>query len=80
MNRHFGWAVLVAAGVLLGGVLGTHQKTNAEDPAPAETQGQDNQIVDQLKEIKAQLKELNGMLRSGSAKVTVVINPGGEGR
>jgi len=75
MNRHFGWAMLVAAGVLLGCVLGTHQKTNAEGPAPAETQEQDNQIVDQLKEIKAQLKELNGMLRSGTAKVTVGINP-----
>ena len=39
MNRHFGWAVLVAGGVLLGGLLGTHQKTNAEDPAPARDAG-----------------------------------------
>ncbi len=76
MNRHFGWAMLVAAGVLVGCVLGTYQKTSAEDPAPAETQEQDNQIVGQLKEINAQLKELNGMFRAGTAKVVVVINPG----
>jgi hypothetical protein len=75
MDRHFGWAMLVAAGILLGWAFCTHQRTDAEPPVPA-AQEQDDQIVDQLKEINAQLKELNGMLHSGSARVTLVINPG----
>ena len=76
MDRHFGWAMLVAAGILLGWAFSTHQNSDAQAPAAADTQEQDNQIVDQLKDINAQLKELNGMLHSGAARVTLVINPG----
>jgi len=83
MNRRFGWAAVVAAGMLLGFVSSSHQKTSADPPAAAsaeaETQeaqeAQEAEAIEQLKEINAQLKEISTMLRTGSARVTVVINP-----
>ena len=75
MNRHFGWAMLVVAGVLLGCLLGIHQKTSAEAPADAAAEQRDDEIVKQLKQINLQLKELNTMFRSGTARVVEVINP-----
>ncbi|MEN6457454.1 MAG: hypothetical protein ABFC63_00860 [Thermoguttaceae bacterium] len=75
MNRHFGWALLLAVGVLFGCLLGTQQRSVAVASGP-DAQDQESQIVDQLKEIKGQLRELNGMFRSGNAKVVIVINPG----
>jgi hypothetical protein len=77
MNRRFGWALLVAAGILLGFVSSSYQRTNAGTlSAPAaDADTADADAVVQLKEIKAQLKEINTMLRTGAARVTVVINP-----
>lgn len=75
MNRHFAWALLVVAGVLFGSLLGFHQKTAAEAPEEAAAERRDDEIVAQLKRVNAQLKELNTMLRSGTAKVVPVINP-----
>ena len=34
MSRHFGWAMLIAAGMVLGGVLGSYERSHA---APGET-------------------------------------------
>jgi hypothetical protein len=76
MNRHFGWAMLVAAGVVLGAALGSYERT------PAAAQAQDAEVVDrradvveQLKDIKTQVKEINAVLHSGNLRVVVVINP-----
>ena len=76
MNRHFAWAMLVVAGVLFGCLLGDRQKTSAEAPDDTVAEGRDDEIVEQLKQINAQLKELNTMFRSGTARVVEVINPG----
>ena len=78
MNRHFGWAMLVVAGVLFGCLLSTQQKTSAEAPADAAVEQRDDEIVEQLKQINLQVKELNTMFRSGTARVVEVINPGSE--
>lgn len=75
MNRHFGWAMLVVAGVLFGCLLGIHQKTSAEAPTDAAAEQRDDEIVKQLKQVNLQLKELNTMFRTGTAKVVDVINP-----
>ena len=77
MNRSFQWTMLVAAGMILGFLSSSYQRTNADPPATAVVVS-DNPGADalvQLKEINAQLKEINTMLRTGSAKVTSVIYP-----
>jgi len=86
MHRRFGWAMLVAAGVVLGFASSSYQRTNADPPPPvsdssgtrdadAEANANANAVA-QLKEINAQLKEINTMLRTGTARVTLVITPG----
>ena len=75
MNRNFVWAMLVVAGVLFGTLLGTHQKTGAEIPEDATAERRDDEILEQLKEVNAQLKQLNTMFRTGTARVVEVLNP-----
>jgi hypothetical protein len=69
--------LLVAAGVLLGFTLSSYQRTDAGPPASAaaNVEDQDTQAVEQLKEIKVQLKEINTLLHKGMVKVVVVLNP-----
>lgn len=72
--------MLVACAFLLGSVLGFHPATNAAAPeAPpadtADSADQDERVVDQLKEVNAQLKDLAVLLRSGRVRVTVLVNP-----
>lgn len=79
MIRRFGWALLVGAGVLLGGALNMYQDTVAAPPSARasseeQTKGE-AEAVHQLKEINAQLKEINTLLRTGTLKVIVVLNP-----
>ena len=77
MNRRFGFAVLAVAGILVGFAAGTYQKTEAQAPviAAAATLEARDDSLDELKEIKTQLKEINTLLHSGTIKVVVVLNP-----
>jgi hypothetical protein len=77
MNRSFGWAMLVAAGMVLGCALSSHERINAAPPAAAEAaaEGAMNEIAGQLKELKKQVTEINDLLHNGSIKVVVVLNP-----
>ncbi|MCE5266830.1 MAG: hypothetical protein LLG00_02970 [Planctomycetaceae bacterium] len=77
MKCRFGWALPVAVGIALGSVAGVCEKTNAVAAPRAEQKAEESSVIGELREIKDQLKELNGMFRSGRAKVVVVINPGG---
>ncbi|MEN6450656.1 MAG: hypothetical protein ABFC96_09210 [Thermoguttaceae bacterium] len=74
MIRHLGCVSLVALGIVLGCLATSHQTVSAR-PADPESQTSDSEVVKELKEINAHLKELNGMFSSGTAKVVVVINP-----
>jgi hypothetical protein len=76
MKRYLGWALLVAAGLLLGVASSSHQRSNADSPAAADDLANANaDAVAELKEIKIQLKEINAQLKTGVTKVTVVMNP-----
>jgi hypothetical protein len=77
MNRRFGWAILVAASVVLGSALGSYQGTHAVRAAAADDSGDPvvKELIAQLKEIKGQVKEINTHLRSGQTKVVLVMNP-----
>ena len=78
MNRRFCWAMLVAAGTVLGCALMDYGRTDAAPPPPAPDVAADEQtaeIADQLKEIKTQVKEINTLLHSGTLTVVVAINP-----
>jgi len=65
---------LVALGIALGYALGTHSPIVAQSP-PAEQDRQDEQIVEQLKQVNPQLKSIGAMFRDGTARVIPVINP-----
>jgi hypothetical protein len=77
MRRYFCWALLVAAGLLLGVASSSFQRSNAQTPpeAVADSANVNGDAVAELREIKAQLKEINTQLRTGVTKVFVVMNP-----
>jgi hypothetical protein len=70
--------LLIAANVLVLGVLGLYQPSVAipqESPPPFNNAvEQRNEMIAQLKEINAQLKEQNALLRSGNLKVLVSLD------
>jgi hypothetical protein len=75
MNRRFGWAMLVAAGTVLGCALSGYERTDAAPPADVAAEAPAGDVAAQLLEIKNQVKEINSFLHSGTLKVVVVINP-----
>ncbi|MBN1394354.1 MAG: hypothetical protein JW959_04980 [Pirellulales bacterium] len=74
MNRNFAWMILIVAGIAFGTLLGDHP-TDAQAPKEVAAERRDEEIIEQLKQVNAQLKELNTMFRTGTAKVVDVINP-----
>ena len=76
MGRRFGWAMLVAAGIVFGGALGSYEKIHAAPARDAAADDQDTtELADQVREIKNEVKEINKLLHSGTLRVVVVINP-----
>jgi hypothetical protein len=77
MNRSFGWAMLVAAGMVLGYALSSHERIQAAPPAPEEVAAreQSTELAGQLRDIKKQVAEINDLLHNGTIKVVVVLNP-----
>ena len=77
MNRSFGWAMLVAAGIVLGCALSSRERIQAAPPAPEEAAAREQQaeLAGQLKDIKKQVAEINDVLHNGLIKVVVVLNP-----
>jgi hypothetical protein len=76
MSRRLGWALLVAIGMMLGYTLNSHEPTGAILATPkANAQELDAKLADQIGEIKTQVKEINTLLKSGTLRVVVVINP-----
>jgi hypothetical protein len=75
MSRRFGWAMLVAAGMVFGGALGSYEKSHAAPAQDAAADDQDANLADQLREVKTEVKEINKLLHSGTLRVVVVINP-----
>ncbi len=75
MNRRFAWILLVVAGISFGCLLGGYRDSAAQPPVRAAADQREDEIVEQLKQVNAQLKELNTMFRTGKARVIEVINP-----
>ena len=76
MNRSFGCAMLVAAGIVLGYAVSSHETSNAAPPAEgAAAEGAMIELADQLKEVKKQVTEINDLLHNGTIKVVVILNP-----
>ncbi len=76
MNRRFGWALLVAVGMVLGYVLNSLDGTGTVlTPQRAHAREQNGDLADQIGEIKTQVKEINTLLKSGKLRVVVAINP-----
>lgn len=73
MNTRFRWAALVTANVLGWCMLCFHQQgtaaPGAANPPFANAVEQRFEIIDQLKQTNALLKEQNTLLRSGTLKV-----------
>jgi len=76
MRRYLSWAFLVAAGLLLGVVSSSYQRSNAAPPTSvANADSVNADVVAELKEIKTELKEINTHLRTGVTRVFVNMNP-----
>ena len=80
MNHRIGWAMLIAVNVLMGCMLCFYQRTSAAPPDGNQpfrnSVEQRDTIVGELKEVNAQLKEINSFLRSGNLRV--VVQPAGK--
>jgi hypothetical protein len=75
-NSSFRWAVLISANVLAWCMLCFHQDSTAAAPAAptppfANAVEQRIEMIEQLKQVNALLKEQNALLRSGTLKVIV---------
>ena len=68
--------LLAATGILFAAMPVAFPLAKA-DPPPVPGAGPPDQseVLEQLKQINAQLQQLNAMLRSGKARVVVVLNP-----
>jgi hypothetical protein len=85
-DKRFRWTLLIGLNLFCWYMLGFHQpasvaqqSTNGELPfANSVTQRFD--MVDQLKQINAQLKEQNALLRSGTVRVQVSLDPQAAGK
>jgi hypothetical protein len=75
--KSYRWALLVGANVLTWCMLCLHQQsTAAPSPPPfANAVEQRFEMIDQLKQINALLKEQNSLLKSGSLKVVLAEKP-----
>ena len=76
MSRRFGWAMLVAVGIVWGGALNSYDRTHAATARNTAAEDQDMDAADQLREIKTQVKEINALLRSGTIRVITLGGPG----
>ena len=76
MTRRAGWTWLIVANVLFCCVLSFYRATDAAPPKPrqpfANSVEQRMEMIKELREINALLKEQNALLRSGEVKVVVV--------
>ena len=84
MNHRFGWAMLVAVGVLVGFAsqfvsAGRRRAASGRGGRdrdwPTAENPHDADVLSELKEIRTQLKEINTQLHTGSIKMIVLINP-----
>ena len=79
MNSRFGGAMLVAVGMVLGAALSSYDRITVATAAPESQEsredGSGTEVLDQLRTIKTQVKEINDVLHSGNLRVVVVINP-----
>jgi hypothetical protein len=85
-DKGFRWALLIGLNLICWYMLGFHQpvsnaqqSTNGELPF-ANSVVQRFDMIDQLKQINAQLKEQNALLRSGTVRVLVSLDPQAAGR
>jgi hypothetical protein len=81
MKRSLGWVLLVAAGLLLGIVSSSYQTTHADPPADeaagatvAKSDNLNAAMLEELKGIHDQLKEINSQLKTGVIKTFAVMN------
>jgi hypothetical protein len=77
MMRRYGWLMLIVLSVALGMVMSSRQVLRADPSAVSadEPVAGQRETVRQLKEIHAQLQDLQTLLCSGKVRVVVVINP-----
>jgi hypothetical protein len=80
VDNRLRWGLLICFNLLCWYVLGFHQpasvaqqQSNGELPFANSVQ-QRFDIIDQLKEVNAQLKEQTALLRSGTVKVKVSLD------
>lgn len=85
-DKRFRWALLIGLNLFCWYMLGFHQpasvaqqSNNGELPF-ANSVVQRFDIIDQLKQINAQLKEQNTLLRSGTVRVMVSLDPQAAGK
>jgi hypothetical protein len=81
-DKRFRWALLIGLNLFCWCMLGFHQPTSvAQLPANngqlpfANSVEQRFDIIDQLRQINTQLKEQNTLLRSGTVRVMVALDP-----
>ena len=81
-ERRIRWGVLIGLNLLCWFMLGFHQPASVAQLPPnngelpfANSVAQRFDIIDQLKQINTQLKEQNTLLRSGTVRVLVALDP-----
>jgi hypothetical protein len=74
MKSRLTGAILLAIGMVLGGVIGSYDRM-AVATASQDIREDGADVSAQLQAIKTQVTEINTLLHSGTLRVVVVINP-----
>jgi hypothetical protein len=81
-DKRFRWALLVGLNLFCWYMLGLQQRASVAQQSPtngelpfANSVVQRFETIDQLKQINLQLKEQNALLRSGTLRVLVALDP-----
>ena len=81
-EKRFRWALLIGLNLFCWYMLGFHQPVSVAQLSPrngelpfANSVAQRFDILDELKQINSQLKEQNTLLRSGTVRVMVALDP-----
>ena len=81
-NQRYRWALLIGLNLFCWYVLGFHQSVSVAQLSPTNGElpfgnsvAQRFDMIDQLKQINTQLKEQNALLRSGTVRVLVALDP-----
>jgi hypothetical protein len=77
MTRFAGWVAMLLIGIALGSVVPFYQSTQAQLTTNTASISEEEmaELLENLKDIGGNVKQINELLHKGSIRVVVLVNP-----